>query len=75
MGINRQELETIERMVSMTNALIELQREFIEHLSNAGSDVAIAKRDFDGLTLGLVAWVQQRQRVRASVLSPKSDAA
>ena len=75
MDISRHELETIQRMVSMTNALIELQREFIEHLNNAGSDVAIAKRDFEGLTLGLVAWVQQRQRARASELLPKSDAA
>ena len=75
MHTNRHELETIQRMVSMTNALIELQREFIEHLNSAGSDVAVAKRDFEGLMLGLVDWLQQRQRARASELLPKSDAA
>lgn len=62
-------------MVCMTNALIELQREFIEHLNNAGRDVAIAKRDFEDLMQGLAVWVQQRQRVRASEPVTRSDVA
>jgi hypothetical protein len=75
MDMGRYELETVQRMVSMTNALIELQRELIEHLNKVGSDVAVAKQDYDGLMMGLAAWVQQRQRVRASELLPRSDAA
>jgi arginine repressor len=58
------ELITIERMVTLTNALIELQRELIEHLDYTGFEITSAKRDFDELLVVLASWVQQRERLR-----------
>jgi hypothetical protein len=58
------ELITIERMVTLTNALIELQRELIEHLDYTGFEITSAKRDFDELLVALASWVQQRERLR-----------
>jgi len=75
MHISQHELATIQRMVSMTNALIELQRELIEHLNDAGCDVAVATRDFEDLMLGLAGWVQQRQQLSTRGFLPKSGAA
>ena len=61
------ELITIERMVTFTNALIELQRELIEYLDYTGFDITSAKRDFDELIVALASWVQQRERLRKSL--------
>jgi hypothetical protein len=58
------ELITIERMVTLTNALIELQRELIEYLDYTGIEITSAKRDFDELLVALASWVQQRERLR-----------
>jgi len=58
------ELITIERMVTLTNALIELQRELIEYLDYTGFEITSAKRDFDELLVALASWVQQRERLR-----------
>ena len=58
------ELITIERMVTLTNALIELQRELIEYLDSTGFEITSAKRDFDELLVALARWVQQRERLR-----------
>lgn len=58
------ELITIERMVTLTNALIELQRELIEYLDYSGFEITSAKRDFDELLVALAMWVQQRERLR-----------
>ena len=58
------ELITIERMVTLTNALIELQRELIEYLDYTGFEITSAKRDFDELLVALARWVQQRERLR-----------
>ena len=58
------ELITIERMVTLTNALIELQRELIEYLDYTGFEITSAKRDFDELLVALATWVQQRERLR-----------
>jgi arginine repressor len=58
------ELITIERMVTLTNALIELQRELIEYLDHTGFEITSAKRDFDELLVALATWVQQRERLR-----------
>jgi hypothetical protein len=58
------ELITIERMVTLTNALIELQRELIEYLDHTGFEITPAKRDFDELLVALASWVQQRERLR-----------
>ena len=58
------ELITIERMVTLTNALIELQRELIEYLDYTGFEMTSAKRDFDELLVALASWVQQRERLR-----------
>ena len=58
------ELITIERMVTLTNALIELQRELIEYLDYTGFEITYAKRDFDELLVALARWVQQRERLR-----------
>ena len=61
---NSSSLVTIERMITLTNALIELQRELIEHLAYTGFEITSAKRDFDELLVALASWVQQRERVR-----------
>ena len=58
------ELITIERMVTLTNALIELQRELIEYLDYTGFEITSAKRDFEELLVALASWVQQRERLR-----------
>ena len=58
---------TIERMVTLTNALIELQRELIEHLDFTGFEIASAKQDFDELLVALARWVHQRDQLRQSL--------
>jgi len=46
---------------------VELQRELIEHLSQAGDDIGSAKIIFDSLLVSLGLLVAHRQRLREVV--------
>ena len=59
------ELAKAERLVVVTNALIELQREFLEHLNDAGVDITSAKNDFETLSIRLASCVWHRHRIRS----------
>jgi hypothetical protein len=61
------ELAKAERLVVMTNLLIELQRQFVEYLDQTNEDITSAKLDFDHLLAGLVSCVERRHRLRAMV--------
>jgi hypothetical protein len=61
------ELAKAERLVVMTNLLIELQRQFVEYLDQTNSDITSAKLVFDHLLAGLVSCVERRHRLRAMV--------
>lgn len=61
------ELAKAERLVVMTNLLIELQRQFVEYLDQTNNDITSAKIDFDHLLAGLVSCVERRHRLRAMV--------
>lgn len=61
------ELAKVERLVRVTNALIELQREFIEHLENMGGDLNSAIAVFDGLHAGLASCIADRHRLRTNI--------
>lgn len=64
---NAAELAKAERLVAVTNALIELQRQLLEHLDQAGDDLTSAKIVFDNLLVSLASCVQHRHRLRAIV--------
>jgi len=61
------ELAKTERRVALTNMCVELQRELIEHLSQAGDDIGSAKIIFDSLLVSLGLLVAHRQRLREVV--------
>jgi hypothetical protein len=61
------ELAKAERLVVMTNLLVELQRQFVEYLDQTNNDITSAKMDFDHLLAGLVSCVERRHRLRAMV--------
>lgn len=61
------ELAKAERLVVMTNLLIELQRQFVEYLDQTNNDITSAKMEFDHLLAGLVSCVARRHRLRAMV--------
>lgn len=61
------ELAKLERLVRVTNALIELQREVIEHFDQAGGDLNSATAVFDGLYAGLASCVADRHRLRTNI--------
>jgi hypothetical protein len=61
------ELAKAERLVVMTNLLIELQRQFVEYLDQTNNDITSAKIDFDHLLAGLVSCVARRHHLRAMV--------
>lgn len=66
-GDRAAELAKAERLVVMTNLLIELQRQFVEYLDQTNNDITSAKMDFDRLLAGLVSCVERRHRLRAMV--------
>ena len=47
--VSVEDLAAADRLVRITNALIELQRELLEHLHETGHDLTSAKTDFDSL--------------------------
>jgi hypothetical protein len=57
-------LEAEQRVVEC-NALIEHQRQLIEHLGNEGRDITSAQIVFDSLLVSLYLQLQDRQRLRA----------
>lgn len=61
------ELAKVERLVQITNALIELQRELIDYQYQAGGDVNPAISVFDGLSESLSSCVAHRHRLREIV--------
>ena len=61
------ELAQVERLVRLTNAFIELQRDLIEHLYQTGDDLSSAKLIFDDLFEGLSSCVAYRQQLREIV--------
>jgi hypothetical protein len=61
------ELAKVERLVRVTNALIELQREFIEHLAQVGGDLNTATAVFDGLYVGLASCIAHRHQLRTNI--------
>ena len=69
------ELAEAEREVALTNALIELQREFVEHLYQAGADVTSAKAVFDSLLASLASCVARRHRLRSMLNRVETRAA
>lgn len=68
------ELAKVERLVVVTNSLIELQRQFVEYLDQTSSDVTSAKIVFDHLVTGLSSCVARRHRLRA-MASAQANAA
>ena len=61
------ELAKLERLVRVTNALIELQREVIEHLIQANGDLNTATAVFEDLYASLASCVADRHRLRANI--------
>ena len=61
------ELAKANRQVRITNALIELQRQLLEHLDQAGDDLTSANIVFDSLLVSLSCCVEHRHRLRATV--------
>jgi hypothetical protein len=61
------ELAKANRQVRITNALIELQRQLLEHLDQAGDDLTSANIVFDSLLVSLSWCVEHRHRLRATV--------
>lgn len=61
------ELTKAEREVAVTNALVELQRQLIEHLDQAGDDTSSAKVVFDSLLVSLALSVSHRQWLRSTI--------
>jgi hypothetical protein len=58
------ELAEAERQVALTNALIELQRQLLEHLHQTGDDITSAKMVFESLLAALASCVARRHRLR-----------
>ena len=63
------ELARAEHEVALTNALIELQRQLLEHLYQSGEDITSAKLVFDSLVASLACCVQRRHHLRLLVNS------
>lgn len=61
------ELLEAEQRVAEINALIERQRQHIEKLGYAGSDITSALIVFDSLTVSLSLHLQDRRRLRATL--------
>jgi hypothetical protein len=59
------ELSEAEHQVALMNALIELQRLFLEHLYQTGGDITSAQAVFDSLLADLVSCVERRHRLRS----------
>ena len=61
------ELARVERLVRLTNAFIDLQRDLIEYLQQTGEDLSSAKLVFDDLFEGLSSCVAYRHQLRETV--------
>ena len=65
-GASGEDLAAADRLVRITNALIELQRELLEHLHETGHDLTSAKTVFDSLLDNLARCVAHRHRLRTT---------
>ena len=65
-GASGEDLAAADRLVRITNALIELQRELLEHLDETGHDLTSAKAVFDNLLESLAHCVAHRHRLRTT---------
>ena len=68
------ELAKSDRQVAVANTLVDLQRELVEYVEQAGGDVVSAKIVFDSLLLSLALSVNHRHRLRRT-LSEQVEAA
>ena len=64
--VSVEDLAAADRLVRITNALIELQRELLEHLHETGHDLTSAKTDFDSLLVSFARCVAHRHRLRTT---------
>jgi hypothetical protein len=61
------ELAKSDRQVVVANTLVDLQRELVEYLEQAGGDVVSAKIVFDSLLVSLALSVNHRHRLRRTL--------